>query len=217
MSQCSSDPTDPVSECSSELQNALIDTLHPSDINRVLRAFMRVNSQQPLPSAAAAALIGPTAAAPLPPQSLCSASDPTMYYYVQPVAARNRPPPSSFALASSLAVPKAAHSVHRSLLKPEHKQSKAARRGPMDEMRQLVRILLQVLPQSANIMSGILGAGANEDSNESARGNRVTEDQIKDYMRYALGTECPQPEWGLPQGWGLFMAGARRVSRVVSL
>lgn len=36
---------------------------------------------------------------------------------------------------------------HPSLLKPEHKDSKAIRRGPMDEMRQLLRILVKLFPQ----------------------------------------------------------------------
>lgn len=38
-------------------------------------------------------------------------------------------------------------------------------------------------------------------------GNRVSEDQIKEYLRYTLG-EAPQPEWGLPNGWGTYLAGA---------
>lgn len=39
-------------------------------------------------------------------------------------------------------------------------------------------------------------------------GNRVSEDQIKNYLRNTLGEEAPQPEWGLPDGWGAFMSGA---------
>lgn len=37
---------------------------------------------------------------------------------------------------------------HPSLMKPEHKDSRAIRRGPMDEMRQLLRILVKLFPQA---------------------------------------------------------------------
>lgn len=39
-------------------------------------------------------------------------------------------------------------------------------------------------------------------------GNRVSEDQIKEYLRYNLG-EAPIPEWGLPDGWGSYLSGRR--------
>jgi hypothetical protein len=35
----------------------------------------------------------------------------------------------------------------------------------------------------------------------------VSEDQIKEYLRYNLG-EAPMPEWGLPNGWGSYLSGA---------
>ena len=87
--------------------------------------------------------------------------------------------------------------THHSLMKPEHKNSRAARRGPMDEMRQLVRILVRLMPNSAVYLPG---------SAEGGGGNRVSEDQIKDYLRKCLG-EAPQPEWGLSHGWGAYLGG----------
>lgn len=74
--------------------------------------------------------------------------------------------------------------------KPEHKNSRAARRGPMDEMRQLIRILAKLMPHS----EPYLRVGG-EDTNG---GNRVSEEQIRNYLATSLG-EAPQPEWGLPQ------------------
>jgi hypothetical protein len=80
--------------------------------------------------------------------------------------------------------------VQRACMKPEHKNSRATRRGPMDEMRQLIRILAKLMPHS----EPYLRVGG-EDSNG---GNRVSEDQIRNYLATSLG-EAPQPEWGLPQ------------------
>ena len=75
-------------------------------------------------------------------------------------------------------------------------RSRAARRGPMDEMRQLVRILLKLLPQSAAHVSGTADDGG---------GNRLSEDQIKAYLAATLG-EAPPPPWGLPEGWPSYLA-----------
>ena len=47
-------------------------------------------------------------------------------------------------------------------------------------------------------------------SDEGGGGNRVSEEQIKDYLRHTVGLEAPQPEWGLPKGWGDYLAGRRR-------
>ena len=76
--------------------------------------------------------------------------------------------------------------------------SRATRRGPMDEMRQLVRILVKVIPQSApQIMN----------SDEGGGGNRISEEQIKSFLENTLG-EGPRPAWGVPQGWGGYLSGA---------
>ena len=75
--------------------------------------------------------------------------------------------------------------------------SRATRRGPMDEMRQLVRILVKVIPQSApQIMS----------SDEGGGGNRISEEQIKSFLENTLG-QAPRPAWGVPQGWGGYLSG----------
>ena len=81
--------------------------------------------------------------------------------------------------------------------KPEHKNSRATRRGPMDEMRQLIRILAKLMPHSEPYLR--IGG---EDTNG---GNRVSEEQIRNYLATSLG-EAPQPAWGLPQGWGQYLA-----------
>lgn len=69
----------------------------------------------------------------------------------------------------------------------------------MDEMRQLVRILVKLMPDSLAFLAV---------SDEGGGGNRVSEDQIKDYMKRTLGKDPPEPEWGLPNGWGEYLAGA---------
>lgn len=76
-------------------------------------------------------------------------------------------------------------------------KSKATRRGPMDEMRQLVRILVKVIPQSLEKI-GI--------AEEGGGGNRISEEQIKSYLENTLG-EAPRPPWGIPEGWGKYLAG----------
>lgn len=76
-------------------------------------------------------------------------------------------------------------------------RSKATRRGPMDEMRQLVRILVKIIPHSAGFLST---------AEEGGGGNRISEDRIKFFLDSTLG-EAPRPTWGVPQGWGVYLAG----------
>jgi hypothetical protein len=80
---------------------------------------------------------------------------------------------------------------------PQAPKSKATRRGPMDEMRQLIRILVKVIPQSLEKIGM---------AEEGGGGNRISEDQIKSYLENTLG-EAPRPPWGIPQGWGKYLAG----------
>ncbi len=96
---------------------------------------------------------------------------------------------------------------HPSLQKPEHEDSRAKRRGPMDEMRQLVRIMVKFLPQSLQYLLS---------SDEPGGGNRVTEPQIKSYLKATLGDEAPQPTWGMPNGWGAYLAGGSAARRAPS-
>ncbi|GAB4818490.1 hypothetical protein N2152v2_005536 [Parachlorella kessleri] len=79
---------------------------------------------------------------------------------------------------------------------PREKGSKPTRRGPMDEMRQLVRILVKILPQSI----GYIGSGE-----EAGGGNRISEEQIKFYLEKTLGA-APRPTWGVPGGWNQYLA-----------
>jgi hypothetical protein len=73
----------------------------------------------------------------------------------------------------------------------------------MDEMRQLIRILAKLMPRSECYLR--IGG-------EDSGGNRVSEDQIRSYLSTTLG-QAPLPEWGLPQGWGQYLAGVTRVSK----
>lgn len=91
---------------------------------------------------------------------------------------------------------------HKTLLKDEHRFSNARRRGPMDEMRQLLRILVKLVPESSLYAPGG-GASADDVGGGS---NRVSEDQIKAFFRAILAPEAPQPVWGLPDGWGSYVA-----------
>lgn len=51
------------------------------------------------------------------------------------------------------------------------------------------------------------GRSAENTSLDNGGGNRVSEEQIKNYLRKTLGEEAPQPEWGLPEGWGQYLSG----------
>ncbi len=79
-------------------------------------------------------------------------------------------------------------------------RSKAARRGPMDEMRQLVRILVKIIPHSVGFLAS---------AEEGGGGNRISEDRIKYFLDSTLG-EAPRPTWGVPQGWGTYLSGLAR-------
>ncbi|CAK0749175.1 hypothetical protein CVIRNUC_001890 [Coccomyxa viridis] len=74
--------------------------------------------------------------------------------------------------------------------------SKATRRGPMDEMRQLVRILVKIIPHSVTFLAS---------AEEGGGGNRISEERIKYFLDCTLG-EAPRPSWGVPQGWGEYLA-----------
>jgi len=41
---------------------------------------------------------------------------------------------------------------------------------------------------------------------EGGGGNRISEDQIKHYLQSTLGS-APRPTWGVPDGWGSYLAG----------
>eukprot|EP00884_Botryococcus_braunii_P013755 jgi/Botrbrau1/22380/Bobra.0002s0057.1 len=75
-------------------------------------------------------------------------------------------------------------------------KTKAARRGPMDEMRQLVRILVKIIPHSVKYIAV---------ADEGGGGNRISEEQIKSYLDNTMG-EAPRPPWGVPEGWGKYLA-----------
>ncbi|KAK9909115.1 hypothetical protein WJX75_007371 [Coccomyxa subellipsoidea] len=75
-------------------------------------------------------------------------------------------------------------------------RSKATRRGPMDEMRQLVRILVKIIPHSVGFLSS---------AEEGGGGNRISEERIKYFLDSTLG-DAPRPTWGVPQGWGVYLS-----------
>lgn len=56
---------------------------------------------------------------------------------------------------------------------------------------------MKVIPHSAkNIKACEEGGG----------GNRISEEQIKCYLHSTVG-DAPQPRWGVPEGWGDYLAG----------
>ena len=67
----------------------------------------------------------------------------------------------------------------------------------MDEMRQLVRILVKIIPHSITFLAS---------AEEGGGGNRISEERIKYFLDCTLG-EAPRPSWGVPQGWGEYLAG----------
>ena len=71
------------------------------------------------------------------------------------------------------------------------------KRGPMDEMRLLVRILLKFFPHSVDLVTP---------QEEFGGGNRLTGDQIRAYLEKLLGPEAPQPEWGIPGKWNGYIS-----------
>lgn len=88
----------------------------------------------------------------------------------------------------------------KSSKKAEHENSRANRRGPMDEMRQILRILAKIIPKTEPLLKSKGG--------DDSGGNRVTQKEIEAWLVAALG-DAPVPAWSLPQGWGQYIAGAR--------
>jgi len=71
----------------------------------------------------------------------------------------------------------------------EQTESKA-KRGPMDNMIQLVRILSVLIPASNGIVQS---------------DNRISEEMIHLFLNETLG-EAPRPLWGIPSGYGAYLA-----------
>ena len=77
----------------------------------------------------------------------------------------------------------------------------------MDEMRQLVRILVKIIPHSVTFLAS---------AEEGGGGNRISEERIKYFLDSTLG-EAPRPSWGVPQGWGEYLAGERQLQMLCLL
>ena len=77
----------------------------------------------------------------------------------------------------------------------------------MDEMRQLVRILVKIIPHSVTFLAS---------AEEGGGGNRISEERIKYFLDSTLG-EAPRPSWGVPQGWGEYLAGKRQLQMLCLL
>jgi hypothetical protein len=65
---------------------------------------------------------------------------------------------------------------------------------PMDKMRQLVRILLALIPSSKSV-------------EPETDNNLWTDDDIRTFLNVMLG-DAPHPIWGLPSGYSSFLSGA---------
>ena len=74
-------------------------------------------------------------------------------------------------------------------------------RAPKDGMRQLICILVRLFPSSQNWLVDNDGGGGN--LSLILKGIRVS--QISMYLEKLLG-HGPQPDWGVPQGWHLYVA-----------
>eukprot|EP00775_Hariotina_reticulata_P001815 gene1815-2149_t len=97
---------------------------------------------------------------------------------------------------------------HKSLHgpKPLNKEAKETatgkRRGPMDDMRQLLRITLKLFPASSQILKDV------QRRRRAFLG--VTEANVQDIQEFferLLSHEAPRPEWGVPQGYAVYLAG----------
>ena len=86
--------------------------------------------------------------------------------------------------------------VRYTSFKPEYATSNAARRGPMDDMRQFYRIAMAIIPNSAQDFG---------EEKESGGGNCIPEKTIRKYFDETFG-EAPACPWGLPDGWGNYLA-----------
>ncbi|CAG9465236.1 unnamed protein product [Pedinophyceae sp. YPF-701] len=116
--------------------------------------------------------------------------------------ARVTPPPTRGRIAeAAITAPRPPTSAPSTATTTPQKGRRAAatRRGPMDEMRQLVRILCKVIPASAPLL-GI------DTPSDRGSGNRITEEQIRGYLDAVLGDEAPRPQWGVPRGWRHYLA-----------
>jgi hypothetical protein len=76
----------------------------------------------------------------------------------------------------------------------------------MDEMRQLVRILVKIIPHSVGFLAS---------AEEGGGGNRISEDRIKFFLDSTLG-EAPRPSWGVPQGWGQYLSGTENRAHMLA-
>ena len=135
--------------------------------------------------------------------------------------------------------------------KKVHENSRAMRRGPMDEMRQLVRVLVKLMPTSEPLLKtseadnggeqphllcctltfvlrkgrhlcqcGLVLSGISTLLRSCelhlccVAGNKITEKDIKQYLEVTLG-DAPQPAWGLPDGWDVYLACASAMIMVL--
>ena len=81
---------------------------------------------------------------------------------------------------------------HGPVVAPPRRGSRVSRRGPMDVMRQFVRLLVRLLPQA----QGFLPCDSSD----------MSEPQIRLFLMRALGQAAPQPDWGVPGGWEEYFA-----------
>lgn len=65
---------------------------------------------------------------------------------------------------------------------------------------------MKVIPHSANNVKAC---------EEGGGGNRISEDQIKNYLSSTLG-DAPRPKWGVPDGWGAYLAGKCQTLTLIS-
>jgi len=82
-------------------------------------------------------------------------------------------------------------------LPPPPKKKSRRGRGPMDNMRQLLRIIMKLIPKSHSLV-------------ENAE-NRISEEEIRSFLDATFGKGgpergfAPQPKWGTPNGWSEYI------------
>lgn len=104
---------------------------------------------------------------------------------------------------------------------PEHSYSSAQRRGPMEEMRQLLRILVKIIPAAEAALDDALQRDSTDTQfprKTMSSINTIRERYVHIFLRALLGaSDAPYPEWGLRtgtrhEGWAGYLAGEDRIT-----
>lgn len=96
--------------------------------------------------------------------------------------------------------------------KIENAESMAKRRGPTDEMRQFVRILVQVIPATRSVLTRVASmpqAQRNADKGsgtDTSVGNKLNSWTMHAFLAEIFGEARWMPDWGVSEGWSEWLA-----------